>query len=169
MYLTSFIHREDLFDIAERWLCGQLKPEDGLRITQILICDGFVLAQTLESVSKIVLRMVHGDSFQLERIQYKGQLRDAICRSAQNRNSRIKELVRLYQTNPEFFYREAPINGALFLDEQNRLMGLYRVKRPRRIAEKANRYVAAWIFRIFGSHSAKAFTMPGSKCFPLDE
>ncbi len=146
MYLTSFIHREDLFDVAERWLCGQLKPDDGLRITQILICDGIVLGHTLRSVSKILLDMVYGEPFQQQPIHFKGQLRDAICRSAQDRNARIKQLVRLYETNPEFFYREAPINGALCLDQQNRLLGLYRVKRPRRIAEKANRYVASWIF-----------------------
>ena len=74
--------------------------------------------------------------------------RDAICRSVEDGNIRTKELVRLYETNPEFFYREAPINGALCLNNQNRLLGLYRIKRPRRIAEKANRYVANWIFKI---------------------
>ncbi len=146
MYLTSFIHREDLFDLAERWLCGVLQPEDGLRITQILLCDGFVLGQTLEMVSKILLEIVYGSTFQQEYIQFKGQLRDAICRSVLERNARTDELVRLYRTNPEFFYREAPINGALCLDQNNRLLGLYRIKRPRRIAEKANRYVASWIF-----------------------
>ncbi len=146
MYLTSFIHRNDLFNIAERWLLGRLEPDDGLRITRILICDGFVLGQTLEAVTKILLEMVHGQLFQEEHIQVKGQLRDAICRSAQDGNLRVRELVRLYQTNPEFFYREAPINGVLCLDQQKRLLGLYRIKRPRRIAEKANRYVANWIF-----------------------
>jgi hypothetical protein len=148
MYLTSFIHRDDLFNIAERWLLGRLEPDDGLRITRILICDGFVLGMTLEAVAKILLDFIHGEPFQRERIQFKGQLRDAICRSVEDGNVRTKELVRLYQTNPEFFYREAPINGALYLDNQRRLLGLYRIKRPRRIAEKANRYVADWIFKI---------------------
>ena len=148
MYLSSFIHRDDLFDIAERWLLGRLEPDDGLRITQILICDGFVLGQTLEAVVNILLRKVHGKPCQNERIQFKGQLRDAICRSSKDGNARSSELIRLYQTNPEFFYREAPINGAICLDQQERLLGLYRIKRPRRIAEKANRYVANWIFRM---------------------
>ena len=49
MYLTSFIHRNELFDIAERWFCGHLSRNDALRLTQILICDGFVLGETLES------------------------------------------------------------------------------------------------------------------------
>ena len=58
MYLTSFIHREDLFNITERWLCGRLKPDDGLRITQILICDGFVLGETLETMTNLLLGMI---------------------------------------------------------------------------------------------------------------
>ena len=148
MYLTSFVHRDHLFEIAERWLCGRLEPNDGLRITQILIADGFVLGETVESVTKLLIQMTHGCAFQQERLQSKGQLRDAICRSARDRNSRTEELLRLYKTNPEFFYREAPINGSFSVDEQGRLLGLYRIKRPRRIAEKANRYVANWIFRM---------------------
>ncbi len=148
MYLTSFIHREGLFDVSERWLCGLLKPDDGLRITQFLICDGFVLGQTLERVSRVLLEIASREPFRQERIQFKGQLRDAICHSAQNGNARTEELIRLYQTNPEYFYRDAPINGVICLDHEDRLVGLYRIKRPRRIAEKANRYVANWIHKM---------------------
>ena len=148
MYLSSFIHRDDLFDIAERWLLGRLEPDDGLRITQILICDGFVLGRTLKAVTDCLLKMVHGLPLQNDRIQYKGQLRDAICHNGKEGNARSGELIRLYQTNPEFFYQEAPINGVICRDHKKRLLGLYRIKRPRRIAEKANRYVANWIFRI---------------------
>jgi hypothetical protein len=148
MYLSSFIHRDDLFDITERWLLGRLEPDDGIRITKILVCDGFVLGQTLEALAAALLKMAHGQSFRQEHIQFKGQLRDAICRSAQDGNTRTKELIHLYRTNPEFFYREAPINGAICVDQQDHLLALYRVKRPRRIAEKANRYVANWIFKL---------------------
>lgn len=148
MYLSSFIHRDDLFDIAQRWLLGRLEPDDGLRITQFLICDGFVLGQTLETITKALLETVHESAFHQRRIQFKGQLRDAICSSPQNGSARTQKLVRLYKTNPEFFYREAPINGSICMDDDNRLLALLRVKRPRRIAEKANRYVANWIFQL---------------------
>jgi hypothetical protein len=148
MYLSSFIHRDDLFDITERWLLGRLEPDDGIRITKILVCDGFVLGLTLEALAAALLKMAHGQSFRQEHIQFKGQLRDAICQSAQDGNTRTKELIHLYRTNPEFFYREAPINGVICVDQQDHLLALYRVKRPRRIAEKANRYVANWIFKL---------------------
>jgi len=148
MYLTSFIHRDDLFDLAERWLCGRLEPDDGLRITQILICDDFVLAETVERFARLLIEITYGCPFRQKRIAFKGDLRDAICRSARDRNPRVEELVSLYGQNPEFFYREAPIKGVMYLDEAQCLLGLSRLKRPRRIAEKANRYVANWIFRM---------------------
>ncbi len=54
MYLTSFVHREDLFKITERWLCGRLEPEDGARISEILVCDGFVLGEILDEVETVL-------------------------------------------------------------------------------------------------------------------
>ncbi|RLB84011.1 MAG: hypothetical protein DRH17_00590 [Deltaproteobacteria bacterium] len=148
MYLTSFVHREDLFNIAARWLCGQLHPSDGLRITQILICGGFVVGETLERVAKLLLEMTYNEPIQQKSVYYKGELRDVICRSPNDATPRVKELVHLYKSNPDFYYRETPINGVMCLDKKQRLLGLYRIKRPRRIAEKVNRYIANWIFRM---------------------
>ncbi len=61
------------------------------------------------------------------------------------------ELFCLYRKNPDFYYREAPINGVMCLDGEGQLTGLYRIKRPRRIAEKANRKIANWIFSVVQS------------------
>jgi hypothetical protein len=146
VYLTSFIHREELFDITERWLCNHLLPTDGLRLTQILICDGFVLGETLESVTRSLLSRIGATQYRMERTQFKGELRERICRNAGTRNSTVGIMVGQYRKNPDFFYVEAPINGSICVDEDDRILGIYRVKRPRRIAEKANRYIANWIF-----------------------
>lgn len=149
MYLTSLVHREKLFRIAERWLCGRLEPDDGREITRILICDGFVLADVLELVAKRLLARIYEGPVRQQRIRFKGQLRDTICRAgAFETDPRVKALLRQYQENPDFFYREAPVNGTVCLDERGRLLGFFRIKRPRRIAEKANRYIANWIFRM---------------------
>ena len=155
MYLTSFIHREDLFNITERWLCGRLEPDDGLRITQILICDGFVVGETLETLTNLLLGMIHEGPFQKEYIHFKGELRDTICHSAQNTTPRVDELIHHYKSNPDFFYKEAPVNGVICLDKKRHFWGFYRIKRPRRIAEKANRYIANWIFRIVQDRAHK--------------
>lgn len=149
MYLTSLAHREKLFRIAERWLCGRLDPDDGREITRILICDGFVLSEVLEFVAKRLLASIHEGPVRQQRIRFKGQLRDTICRAAAfESDPRVRGLLRQYEENPDFFYREAPVNGMVCLDGSGRLLGFFRIKRPRRIAEKANRYIANWIFRM---------------------
>jgi hypothetical protein len=148
MYLTSFIHRDELFDIAERWFCGHLSPNDGLRLTQILISDGFVLGETLRNLAKILMSRVYDKPIKQKRIHFKGELREAICRGVGVPTERELELFALYRRNPDFYYREAPIDGVMCLDEEGRFTGLYRIKRPRRIAEKANRKIAYWIFSI---------------------
>lgn len=147
MYLTSFIHREELFDIAERWFGGRPGPSDALRLTEILICDGFVVAETVESLARFLIETVHQKPFHGKRIGLKGELRDVLCRHSRELSPRVEDLFASYRKNPDFYYREAPINGVMCLDEEDGLLGLYRIKRPRRIAEKANRRIAAWIFR----------------------
>lgn len=155
MYLTSFIHREELFHIAERWLCSRPEPDDGLHITQILICDGFVVWETVEALTDLLLGTVHGDSYRKQRIQIKGELRDAIYRDTRDTTPRLKTLMDLYRDNPDFFFLEAPINGVMCLDSRECLVGLYRIKRPRRIAEKSNRHVANWIFQMVQGKARK--------------
>lgn len=145
MYLASFVHRDELFDIVERCLCDRLEVDDFLKFTQILICDGFVLGESLKSAGELLIGMTHGASFIEKRIYTKGELRDVICGCSNNADARVEELTRWYKSDPDFFYRETPINGTICFDAENRLLGIYRIKRPRRIAEKANRYIANWI------------------------
>lgn len=147
MYLTSFVHRQDLFEIAERWFCGRPRRTDALRLTQILICDGFIVGVTLESIARSFLPIVYERTFYEKRIRTKGELRDAICLCTSDVTPRVLELCRRYQETPDFYYREAPINGVMCVDEHDQLLGLYRIKRPKRIAEKANRHFAAWLFK----------------------
>lgn len=155
MYLTSFVHREELFEIAKRWFCGRAESTDALRLTEIFICDGYVLGATMESIAKSLLSKVYDRPFRAKRIHSKGELRDALCRGNCLTTPRMEELFLLYREKPDFFYLEAPINGMLCLNEEDHLLGLYRIKRPRRIAEKANRKIANWIFEIVQSKARK--------------
>jgi hypothetical protein len=148
MYLTSFIQRDQLLDIAERWFCGHLNSSDALRLTQILICDGFVLAETLECLTKDLLKRIHHGPIMQKRVHLKGELREAICLGGAEGSQRAQELFQSYRKNPDFYYREAPIDGVMCLASGGQIIGLYRVKRARRIAEKANRKIANWIFSL---------------------
>jgi hypothetical protein len=147
MYLTSFVHRDQLFSIAERWFSGRPEPGDVRALTEILICDVFIIRETLEVLSRRLLSMIHEGPLQQRCIRFKGDLRDLL--SAVNRDStlRTEELFARYRQNPDFYYRESPMNASVFLDGLGHMLGVYRVKRPKRIAEKANRRIADWIFR----------------------
>ncbi|MCU0588254.1 MAG: hypothetical protein MUF52_08870 [Syntrophobacteraceae bacterium] len=132
--------------MVDRWFCGRPEPSDALRLTEILICDGFVIGETLATFSELLLGTVYQEPFRKRPIQFKGELRDTLCGTASVEDTRVLELFAQYRQNPDFYYREAPINGVLYLDSSDQLLGLFRVKRPRRIAEKANRKLANWIF-----------------------
>jgi hypothetical protein len=146
VYLTSFIHREGLFNIAERWFCGRLDPGDARALTEILICDGFVISETLQTLAERLLEVIYPKPFRHRHISFKGELRDLICLDNRNSSSRVAELFARYRENPDYYYRGAPINAVMYLDERDRMLGIFRIKRPKRIAEKANRKIANWIF-----------------------
>lgn len=167
VYLTSFIHREELFDIAERWFCGHLQEDDALRLTQILICDGFVLGETLRALTHRLLAKIYAEPVEQKRIHFKGELREVICRGDGSLGERELELFCQYRMTPDFYYREAPIDGVMCLGREGQFVGLYRIKRPRRIAEKANRKIANWIFSVvqrkaeeMAAERAKKFGIP---------
>ncbi len=122
--------------MVQRWLCDRLEPSDGMRLTQILICDGFILGETLDAITRLLLSTFSAESYRAQRLHFKGELRDMICRSARTPSSRSKELIESYMDNPEFFYTEAPVDGTAYLDGMEKLLAIYRIKRPRRIAEK---------------------------------
>jgi len=146
MFLTSFVHRDKLFNIAERWFCGRTEPEDVRALTEILICDVFIVKETLEALSRQLLTMTFDEAYRQERIQSKGELRDLLCRDTREAPPRVGELFNRYRRNPDYYYRETPMNASVFLDERGHLLGACRIKRPKRIAEKANRRIAEWIF-----------------------
>jgi hypothetical protein len=169
VYLTSFIHRNALFNIAERWFCNHPEPGDGRSLTEILICDGFVINETLAVLARRLLDMTHRKPFHLKHIYAKGELRDIIYNHDRDTTPRVAELLRRYQENPDYYYREAPINAMVCLDDQNHLLGSFRIKRPKRIAEKANRRIADWIFAEVISRAQKmARERAGQFGVPLD-
>ncbi|HXX53238.1 MAG TPA: hypothetical protein VEI28_01565 [Thermodesulfovibrionales bacterium] len=146
MYLTSFVQRDRLFNIAERWFCGRPQPADARSLTEILMCDVFIIRETLHSLSRRLLNIAGASHVRQKDIRRKGELRDLICCDSRQPTLRIAELFNRYRKNPDYYYRETPINASVFFDDRGQMLGSYRVKRPKRIAEKANRRIADWIF-----------------------
>jgi len=134
VYLTSFVHREELFHIVERWLCNRPVPIHGLRLTQILICGGFVLGESLGAFARLLLTTVYDKPFRTGRISFTGEIVESICKHGGTQTPRVEECIRQYHANPDFYYAEAPINGTICADEEGCPLAIYRIKRPRRIA-----------------------------------
>ncbi|MGC9965197.1 MAG: hypothetical protein ABSE08_07320 [Syntrophobacteraceae bacterium] len=169
MYLTSFIHREELLRIAERWLCGRPMPSDAMLLTRIFICDGYVLGETLETLIGQIVGTIYAGEFRRVRIRSKGALRDALCYSTRLKGPRMEGLFSRYRQNPEYFYYQTPINGVLCFDDEGRFIATYRIKRPKRIAEKANRRIADWIFNTVKNRAlAMALGRAESSGVPLE-
>lgn len=146
MYLTSFAHRDRFVSIAERWFCGRPEPADARSLTEILICDVFIIRETLNALSRRLISMTGTGPVRQENIRSKGELRDILCSDSREPTPRVAGLFSRYKKNPDYYYRETPINASVFFDDRGRLIGSSRVKRPKRIAEKANRRIADWIF-----------------------
>ncbi|HQP55287.1 MAG TPA: hypothetical protein PLN83_04180, partial [Syntrophorhabdus sp.] len=68
MYITSFAHREELFQMVQRWFCNQLEPTDGHRVTKILICDGFILGETLNDLVRLLISTFSDETYRTQRL-----------------------------------------------------------------------------------------------------
>jgi hypothetical protein len=157
MFLSGFVHREELFQIAQRWFRGWLEPRDARRLTEILITDGFILGETLEDLTRFLIQEIHQPpvAYTEQPIAVKGDLRNILLKTRRDPTPRVRELLQAYQRNPDYFYRDAPINGVMYLSDAEELLAVFRVKRPRRVAEKANRRIASWLFGIVQSEAKK--------------
>ena len=142
MHLTSITHRKQLFDLATRWFADAPRPEDGRSLTQIFTYETLVTAGTLRNLLAGIREAVHPGPIRLVRLRAKDELRDAIIQSCAGPTPREAELFRQYRQRPEEFFPGTPTDVVLALREDGSILGMARVKRLRRIAEKGSRRVA---------------------------
>ncbi|MBI9082939.1 MAG: hypothetical protein JEZ11_05030 [Desulfobacterales bacterium] len=147
MYISAFLHRDALFEITGRWLSSRLEPQDPLQITRIINYDGFAAWETLLGFIPPLLTHLGKPASGERTIHRKKDLKDWICNGLNDGSSRIHSLCTAYRSMPEFYFTGSPVAGKLFHDKAGRIICFSRLKRVRRIAEKANRYVSAHIFQ----------------------
>jgi hypothetical protein len=85
---------------------------------------------------------VHPGPIRLLRLRSKDELRDAILEACLEPSAREAELFRQYRQRPEEFFPGTPSDVVLGLRADGSILGMARVKRLRRIAEKGSRRVA---------------------------
>jgi hypothetical protein len=142
VYLTSVTHRETLFEIATRWLADRPQSGDGRRLTEIFIYEPLIAAPVAQEFLADIQRVVHGTALPLERLHSKDELRDRLARSRGLRTPRIDELLQHYAAAPEEFFPGTPADLLYGQDPGGAPAAIVRIKRIRRIAEKASRRLA---------------------------
>lgn len=142
MFLTGLTHRRRLYNVVTRWLTDRPRPTDGRTATEIFIYDGVVSIAEARGFMGALYEDVFGGPLSAHRIQYKHELRELALEAIGTPTARHYQMMEAYHSNPEGFFRRMPIDGVLVFGADARMIGGYRIKRPRRVAEKASRRVA---------------------------
>jgi len=142
MYLTGLVHRDRLFEVATRWFRDRIEPADGRFITQVFTYESLISGLPARRFLTDILRAVHAEPFRLERLYLKDEVRQAIIRGCHEPTPRMAALFAQYREVPEEFFPRTPVDLMLATDPAGRLLGMTRIKRVRRVAEKASRRVA---------------------------
>ncbi len=145
MFLTGLTHRRRLFDIAMRWLVDDPHPEDGRVISEIFVYEGLVSVYAAQQFMDQIYEQVFGERLILEPIHYKHELREMALEAIGQPTPRQYEMMECYHSNPEAFFRRMPIDGVIGTTGDARLVGTFRLKRPRRVAEKTSRRIADYL------------------------
>ena len=142
MYLTSLIHRDRLFEVATRWFAGEARLGDGRFLSEVFAYEAIVSGPPIRRFMIDVLQELHGEPPRFSRVCIKDDLRHAIVAGCRMPTARATELFRRYREMPEEFFPRTPVDLILAHAPGGALLGMSRVKRIRRVAEKASRRVA---------------------------
>ncbi len=140
--ITGFIHRKEVSDIIGRWMVDNPHPSDADRIARLVHFNTAFVSRYLLSFSNQVFSQLCHDKPFTRSVFRKGDLKDMLVASPPYRNPRIEELIGGYRLAPGLYYRETPFHGTLFFThcaDRNHYLGSCRIKRVRRLAEKAAR------------------------------
>jgi len=145
MFLTGLTHRRQLFNVATRWLSDRPRPDDGRAVTELFTYDGLLSIPPARQFMTDVYAQVFGGAPTWVPIRYKHELRERALEAIGDPTPRQYEMMECYHSNPEAFFRRMPIDGAIVFAPDGRMTGGIRIKRPRRVAEKASRRLAEYL------------------------
>jgi hypothetical protein len=142
MYLSGLVHRDRMFDIACRWLAGDVHPDDGRTVTEIFIFERIITAPIVRAVVADVLGNETNGGLWMDRVVTKDEVRTAIADAALSVDGRVRELIDRYRQRSEEFFPRTPVNMTLVSRGGGSLVAMIRRKRLQRIAEKVSRRIA---------------------------
>ncbi|BDD87758.1 hypothetical protein [Desulfofustis limnaeus] len=146
MYFTTMTHRDELFDLALRWLNDDFRADDGAALSRIFLYESVVSAAVVGEVFRF-LQQLYGSSLRTERVRQKQVLRRRLVDCLPASSERIRQLILSYEDDPEYFFPRLPIDGLLVLNGVDRLAAIGRIKRLTRVAEKISFRLVDALFR----------------------
>lgn len=170
--INSFLHRAEFYDLIRRWMYGDLLSSDPGNLTRLVHFNNAYISRYLDSFSSWLIQSFHEAPLKKVRARTKAEIKDAVCRNPPYTNERIEQLVRDYNQHPEYYYRETPFLGHMFFIEiegRDLYLGSRRIKRVKRLAEKAARRIVDRIFEAIKIHAeALAYDRARTAGIPME-
>ncbi|MDD5309981.1 MAG: hypothetical protein PHU25_21905 [Deltaproteobacteria bacterium] len=172
LYLESFVHRDALAEIISRWMVDHPLPGDVERLKTIVNFNSYVSRIWTDRLTKDIIKSFTGMEPRRLVVRTKGQLKDFVVAHPRYTSERIEEMLSRYGKFPEDFYRETPIDGAMYVNDLGgalQFVGSSRIKRFRRVAEKGSRRIVDYMLaRIRANADALAEERAKSLGIPKD-
>jgi hypothetical protein len=144
--VTGFLHHEYLGFALEKALLNQFYEVDVAVLKEVVNFNSFLGQICLDQFAEEIYTQLFGSPPSKIPIQSKRELKDRLIQSPHYYNDRIYDLLAHYVNHPENFYGDTPIDGMLY-EVNNLFVGSSRIKRFRRISEKAGRKIIEFIFK----------------------
>ena len=134
--------REMLFQLASRWLKGQLQPDDGRFLTLAFLLDPAITAPVVaQFLSDLVAPP--GAVTRVDHLRVKGEVRGRIARACARPDPHTRQLLDHFRAFPERFFPTTPVDLFAIGGDGDDLVAMVRLKNLGRLADKASRRATA--------------------------
>lgn len=140
MYLTALTQRDQLFDLAVRWLRGRPEPRDGRLLTLAFLIDPLVTAPVVENFLRDVVGP-EGRALRIDHVRTKEGVRRRIADSWPHLTIHATDLLSQFCRCPERYYPTTPVDLFVVTSGEHDLRAMVRFKGITRIADKVARRV----------------------------
>jgi hypothetical protein len=154
--INSYLHRTVLSDLIRRWMYHEVRPSDADLVTRLINFNHLYVSRYLHLFSETIFRSLYPEGIGRRPAVRKGDLKEALVAHPPYRSPRIDELINNYRAHPEHYYCDTPFHGVLFFTPRegtDAFIGSSRIKRVRRLAEKAARVIIDRMFDNIKKHA----------------
>lgn len=138
MYLASLTQRDRLFDVATRWLIGDVAPGDARFVTEVFLIDHLITRPVIVDLFSDIIGTPPGAD--VTRVRSKGELRRWMLHAWQRPTPRAASLFSSYDTHSAQYFPTTPFDGLVLEEPRLDMAASIRFKSLSRIVEKAARH-----------------------------